>query len=256
MNRSHFYAALRSSASLFGGSLSQGQVDGINSILDACERNRVTDIRHVAHSLAEVFHETGEYMLPIKETVYASHKNKNPSDKTVIARLDAAWKKGQLGTVSTPYWRAGWFGRGQIQITHEENYRKLGKRLGVDLVGNPALALDLRISADIAVVGMAEGLFRKGHTLARYFNATTDDPVGARNIVNGDVKTNGAHVAKYHRTFLAALMAAEKAVDPPVIIPAPLPPVDDPVVSVPPATPAAPEKPRGFFRWLLSFLGF
>ena len=69
--------------------------------------------------------------------------------------------------------------------------------------------------------GMIEGAFRsdsKGpHNLARYFNATTDDPEGARRIINGDPGTvpdwsGGIPVeeliAGYHAAFLAALEAA------------------------------------------------
>lgn len=40
-------------------------------------------------------------------------------------------------------------GRGFVQITHRSNYRHYGDLLGVDLVGNPDLALDATISAKI-----------------------------------------------------------------------------------------------------------
>jgi hypothetical protein len=40
-------------------------------------------------------------------------------------------------------------GRGYIQITHLSGYRDAGDALGVNLVGNPDLALDPKISADI-----------------------------------------------------------------------------------------------------------
>src|SRR5690606_31114062 len=93
-NRSKFYDSLRKSA-LFGPRLSQPQVTGIEAILDACFRHRVDDPHHVCYILANVYRETGGYMFPIKETVYASHKDKNPSDKTVIARLDKAFKAGK-----------------------------------------------------------------------------------------------------------------------------------------------------------------
>ena len=68
--------------------------------------------------------------------------------------------------------------------------------------------------AAILVLGARDGLFRPGHALGRYFAAHTDDPVGARAIVNGDGATNGARVAGYHRSFLAALEAAHPAAAP------------------------------------------
>jgi predicted chitinase len=203
-NAAAFFDAVRKAP--FNGSLTLAQVDGINALLRSCARNRVTDDRHVANIMAQVFHETGSYMLPIKETVFASHKDKNPSDATVIARLNKAWAAGKLPWVKAPYWRDGWFGRGPIQLTHRENYEKMGRRLGVDLVKNRDLALDPEIGADIAVVGMAEGMFRAGHRLSTYFNATRDDPVNARSIVNGP-DGNYAKVAGYHRSFLTAIRA-------------------------------------------------
>lgn len=204
MNRSAFFNSVRTS--VFGGRMSQPQVDGCNAILDSCARNAVTDKHHVANVLAQVHHETGGYMSPIKETVYASHKDKNPSDATVIARLNTAFAKGQLSWVKTPYWRDGWFGRGMIQITHKANYEKLGKRLGAPLVTNPALALDLRISADIAVVGMAEGLFT-GKKLSDYVfpgALTAPSDRHPRRIVNGKDGTD-RKISATHRAFYEAL---------------------------------------------------
>jgi hypothetical protein len=40
-------------------------------------------------------------------------------------------------------------GRGFVQITHDYNYAAAGQALGVDLVGNPDLALDPKIAAEI-----------------------------------------------------------------------------------------------------------
>lgn len=234
MDHAKFFAGLRSS--LFRGGLSQPQVDGINAILDSCRRNRVADPHHVANILAQVYHETGGYMFPIKETVYASHKDKNPSDATVISRLNNAWAKGQLSWVKTPYWRDGWFGRGMIQLTHRENYLKMGRRLGVPLVENPALALDPAISADIAVVGMSEGMFT-GRRLSQYQfpGALTAAPGNnPRRIVNGQDGTD-AKVAGHHRAFHKALIDAGWG----VAVPSPTPPADKPAGDRP-TTPEAP----------------
>lgn len=203
MDRAAFYAALRSRTNtLFGTSLSQGQVDGINSLLDACERHRVTDGHHVANILAQVYHETGSRMYPVRETFATS-------DKQAIQRLEAAWKAGKLPWVKTPYWREGWYGRGQIQITHRDNYEKLGRAIGRDLVGYPDIALVPNVSADIAVVGMSRGLFT-GKKLADYsFPIALDEPPrqNPRRIVNGQDGTDMT-VAGYHRAFHAAIHGA------------------------------------------------
>jgi putative chitinase len=65
--------------------------------------------------------------------------------------------------------------------------------------------------------GMTEGWFRSGETLDRYFNTDTDDPYGAREIINGDKSKVpswsggvpiGNLIAGYHDDFLEALTAS------------------------------------------------
>lgn len=214
MDRAKFFASLRTRASgVFTGTLSQPQVRGMEAILDACQRYAVTDQHHVADVLAQVYHETGTYMLPIKETVMSYHKDKNPSDATVISRLDAAFAKGQLPWVKTPYWRDGWFGRGPIQTTHRRNYEKVGAAIGVDLAANRDRILDPEIGAASAVVGMRDGLYT-GKKLSDFdFDKEllkADRPggqFGPRRIVNG-VDGTDKKIAAYHRAFYAALTAA------------------------------------------------
>lgn len=199
MNREAFFAAIRPA---FGNRLSQPQVAGMEAILDACIDAKVTDVHHVANILGQTRRETGGYMSPIKETVMPWHKDKNPSDATVMQRLDRAWAAGKLGKVKKPYWRTGEFGRGQIQLTHAENRAKFGIRNRDDL-------LKLDVSAKVAVVGMRDGLFR-GHKLADYdFPAALDAPQrnNPRRIVNGNDGSD-AEVAKFHRQFHAALVKA------------------------------------------------
>jgi len=206
MNRERFFASLRQRDSgVFGTSLTQGQVAGCEAILDACKGY---PLDHTAHVLAEVYHETGGGMLPVKETVYPYSKDRNPSDATVIARLDTAWAKGQLTWVRTPYWRDGGFGRGQIQLTHfEPNYRLAGAMVGVDLLKHPEKALDLPISAKIAAEGCRTGMFT-GKRLSDYDRTGGFDHQAARAIVNGDVGKMGGTIRKHADAFTAALKAA------------------------------------------------
>ena len=206
MDATTFFAYARRAP--FGGRLTQGQIDGMNALFRCWDSHKIPapDKRHLAYLLASVFHETGGRMVPVRET-FAS------TDAGAIAALDKAYKAGRLGQVSKPYWRKAangkaYFGRGDIQLTHEENYRVLGERIGVDLVGNPSLALDLDISAEIAIVGMLEGLFT-GKKLTDYFNLKKDDPIGARAVVNGTDKAK--LIAGYYKFFLDALEAATVA---------------------------------------------
>lgn len=199
MNREIFYAYARRAP--FGGRISKEQVTGTNAILDAWDRHGDGDDRKLANVLAQVFHETGARMVPVRET-FAS------SDRQAIRRLDAAWRQGRLPQVSKPYWRDGWFGRGPIQVTHEDNYIRMAEALGVDLHGKPGLLLDLEVGALSAVKGMMDGLF-SGAKLADFFNGKKDDPVGARRIVNGSDKAR--LIASYHRNFLDSIKAAREA---------------------------------------------
>lgn len=144
-------------------------------------------LEQTAYVLATAYHETARQMEPIKETVMPHHKNKNPSDKVVAGRLQRAFDAGRLSWVSAPYWhqRANgerYFGRGFVQLTHQSNYKKMGDLLGVDLVGNPSLALSRDIAAKILVLGMRDGHF----TGVRLPADPGKDLRRARAVVNGD----------------------------------------------------------------------
>jgi hypothetical protein len=130
----------------------------------------------------------------------------------------------------------------RFQITHKANYQKLGKRIGVDLVGNPSLALDPKVSARIAIVGMVEGLFT-GRKLSDFFNDDTDNPASARRIVNGPDGTD-ALIAAMHREFLDALRASGYGAAPAPVIPRTYPPL-----TVEPA----PAPAVGFWAWVRSW---
>lgn len=211
INRTTFFAYVRRSP--FGGKLSSAQVAGIDAILDAWDRLRLMDHRWLAYALATAFHETDATMQPIRE----AH---GKSDAQSIARLDREWAKpghGALSKVREPYWRDGWFGRGFVQLTHEENYRKAGDMVGVDLVNNPGRAMEPRIAAEILLRGMQRGLFRRSkdgraETFERYFPINRPaDPVGARAIINGG-GDKAKLIATYYKAFHDALTSANEMI--------------------------------------------
>ena len=114
---------------LFGGKLSQSQVNGINTILN---KSNGLPVPYVAYILATAQHETANTMLPVRETLASS-------DKSAVNILEKSWKSGKLKGVKTPYWRFDsdgktWLGRGYVQLTHKYNYDKAGKMIGVDLL--------------------------------------------------------------------------------------------------------------------------
>jgi putative chitinase len=172
---------------LFAGALSQEQVDGQSVILAVWEYQGggtpMTDERWLAYMMATVFHETATKMWPTTEYGSQSYLE---------------------GKEYYPY-----IGRGFVQLTWEDNYDKASKALGLiddrDLVEHPEMALDSLISARIMFRGMAEGWFT-GRKLGQYFNGDKDDPVNARQIINGN--DDDVLIAGYHADFLAALVAA------------------------------------------------
>jgi hypothetical protein len=153
IDRKYFFDRIR--RSLFGGRLTQSQVDAIERYLDYRDAiyPNMPDAE-LAYLLATVKHETAHEMVPIEE------------------------RGGEAYLRSKPYYP--WYGRGPIQLTWEANYRKFG-------ITNPDDALKWPAALDIAFRGMILGMFT-GRKLAHYINARKRDYIGARRIINGTDK--------------------------------------------------------------------
>lgn len=208
MNRAEFYSGVRHA--LFAGKLTQDQVIGTNFLLDAIEAEEDIPRNHAAYMLATAFWETARTMEPVRETLARS-------DDQAIRVLDTAFARGRLPWVRKPYWRKdadgkSWLGRGYVQLTHKANYQKAGDELGVDLVGNPSLAMDPEIAARIMIRGMDEGWFTAktlDHYLDEIDEADSEDLREYRNarpIINGTDKAE--QIALVALRFEAALKGA------------------------------------------------
>jgi predicted chitinase len=180
INRKFFFDYVR--ARLFDGKLTQGQVDGMTAILDKWEKNYSNDdLRWLAYMLATVHHETDRKFQGIEE--YGKGKGKKygkPDPDT-----------GKI-----------YYGRGFVQLTWKENYRKMSPVCGVDLVKNPEKALELKNCVEILFFGMINGSFT-GKKLSDYFNQNKEDWFNARRIINGTDKAN--LIAGHARRFYAAI---------------------------------------------------
>ena len=178
--------------SLFGGAMQQIHVDGQSIILAVWEYQGggtpMDDQRWLAYMLATVYHETAQRMWPIEEYGRGQGHSYGEQDQ----------QTGQT-----------YYGRGFVQLTWRENYAKASKILSLyderDLEYNAQLALDSLIATRVLFRGMAEGWFT-GKKLGQYFNDEKDDPLNARQIINGNDKDE--LIAGYHDTFLEALKAA------------------------------------------------
>lgn len=194
MNRETFFKMVAENPC--PGKLRQDQVDGMNDILNKWESHaELTDLRWLAYILASVYHETDRKMQPVEE-----------------------YGRGEGHEYGIPIDGKVYYGRGYIQITWIDNYRKFKNKLGVELVSNPEKAMDKNIALEILFKGMIEGLFRKDdfgpYSLGRFFReGEPSDWYNARRIVNGMDKPKGRQVAedvaKYGRSFWYALKAAE-----------------------------------------------
>lgn len=188
INRKFFFDRIRERP--FSGSLSQGQADGITAILDYWEAGYPDgDDRWLAYILGTAFRETARRMQPIHE--FGSDER---FERLYEGRRD-------LGN-DRPGDGVRYHGRGFVQLTGRRNYTDWSNRLGLGLVGNPDLALDLAIATRILVDGSVLGTFT-GVRLANYFSASESDWKNARRIINGNDRDED--IAVLAKQFWAAI---------------------------------------------------
>lgn len=218
MNRASFFASVRKS--VFNGSLSQSQVDGLEAILDASAKLSVTDIRMIAYAMATPMIETGGSYEPIRENLNYSVASLVSKFGNRISASDAAkygrtamqkanqeaianiiyggeWGKKNLGNTQPG---DGWKYRGRslTQITGRRNYAKFG------LEENPEDAMQIKTAAEIMVKGMRDGTFT-GKKFSDYFG-TNAQWVQARRMINSLDKAE--EIAAYAQKFHNALRLA------------------------------------------------
>lgn len=267
LDRQAFFNAVR--AQPFDGALKQGQVSGMQSLLDACPPDLGT--QELAYCLATAFHETARTMLPIREIgsdAYLRRMYDPQGERPATAKI--------LGN-TVPGDGVKFCGRGYVQLTGRTNYRRATGELQnagyldrtLDLTVTPNMAMTPDIAAAIMFLGMSEGWFT-GKKLSHYFGASLPgDPVNARRIINGTDKAST--IAGYHAAFLKALNVAGhvpgaafvKLPTPPVAA-SPLPPLVAPaprrtVSPVPPVAATPPPAPTvqtgGLWSTLKSLFG-
>jgi len=197
IDRSHFFNAVR--LSLFGGSLSQSQVLGLDTILAEYEKNySYIGPKQLAYILATAYHEVARTMQPIEE--YGKGKKKDYGKFFV----DANGKKHGRKMSRKPYYQplVLFYGRGFVQLTWYENYERASKELGIDFINNPELVLQIENATKIMFKGMIEGWFT-GKKLSSYFGDSLEKPISARKIINGSDKA--LMIANYYYKFLSAI---------------------------------------------------
>lgn len=142
-------------------------------IIQECPKYKVTQKEQIAYILGTVQHESsmGIYLRELKP------------------------RSGYSGGLK-------FAGKGYVQLTHDYNYKKMGKILGVDLFGNPELAAQPKYAIPILIIGMRDGIFT-GKKLDHYINSSKVSFRDARRIVNG--MDRASLIAGYARTWLGRL---------------------------------------------------
>lgn len=191
INRQPFYEHCRQH--LFASKIFQGQVDGINHIIDEWEKRELTDLRWLAYILATVLHETGRSMQPVEEV--GKGKGHKYGTKTKQSGKPYLWPNKI------------YYGRGHTQNTWYENYEALTKQAikegkGWDFLHHPELLLQTTPSIWATFHGMLTGMYT-GRRLSDYLNGEQADYVNARRIING--VDCAVIIAGYAKTFYEAL---------------------------------------------------
>lgn len=173
MNRPYFFNRIRHS--VFGGKMTQSQVDGITNILNYRDSNwpKMSD-DELAYLLATTTWETGFKMQPVREM------------------------GGERYLRSKKYYP--WVGEGLVQVTWKENAIKFGAKKPGDLLTWP-------IALRAAFEGMIKGMFT-GKKLADYIGNGRADYVGARRIINGTDKAK--LIAGFARSYQDAFKQANQ----------------------------------------------
>lgn len=129
----------------------------------------------LAYVLATAYWETAKTMKPVKEAYWLSED----------------WRKKNLRYYP-------WYGRGYVQLTWEENYKKYG-------FTDPDEALVPEKAVHVLIDGMKEGTFT-GKKLSDYITLQKSEFVNARRIVNGVDKAKDIAVfAKQYDADLKAI---------------------------------------------------
>lgn len=207
IDRKRFFDGVRSGP--FPGKLTSGQVAGISAILDEWERRGLSDLRWLAYMLATTKWETVHTMQPIKEMggpAYLKKMYDVHGSRPSLARANGNVHPGD---------GVRYCGRGYVQLTWRNNYRRMGDLLKTPLEQNPDLAMRHDVAAGILFEGMLRAQSGRGDftgkALEDYFNDKTTDWVNARRIING---TDKAHeIAAIAKQFYADLIDADNKKD-------------------------------------------
>jgi len=198
-NRKTFFTEYRAEF----GILSQKQVEGLETLLVCFEQDQnINIINYMAYMFATIKHETADSFHPISEYGGKTYFNRyDPVLADTVTRRATAKRNGNTAQGDGYKYR----GRGFVQITWKNNYKKLGDVLGYDLVSDPDKALHPSVAYNIMSYGMRRGIFT-GKKLSDYIFEDNADYKNARRIINGLDKADT--ITRYAEKFESILRTA------------------------------------------------
>jgi len=140
----------------------------------------MTDVRHVAYTLATIKWETANTFKPITELGTDEDLEKRYGPATAVGRT--------LGNTE-PGDGSRYKGRGYLPLTGKRNYQRVNELLGLvgtesDLLKYPEKALEPQIAYRVTAAIMSQG-FATGKKLGDFINNQNTDYTNARKIVYG-----------------------------------------------------------------------
>lgn len=217
MDRAAFYDDVR--IDIFSGRISQGQVDGMEAILNFWENPPVQptgefksnwDIRSLgwlAYMFATTYHETAHTMQPIDEFGDDKYFRDNYCNRSDLGNGPANGGKSDDGP--------RFHGRGYVQLTGRLNYTKVTPIVrgfypgSTDFTQDPSAVKKTEYAAVIMFYGMFNGIFT-GRALKNYIGDPDKGQIvdyrNARRTINGLDKAD--LIAGYAKEFEEALHKA------------------------------------------------
>jgi hypothetical protein len=151
----------------------------IEAITYECRAQGLILDSQIAYVLATAQWETNRTFKPVKEAYWLSEN----------------WRKRNLRYY--PF-----YGRGFVQLTWKNNYKKYSKILGIDMVRDPSIAMRDNVALFVLVHGFKTGTFT-GRKITDYINEHKRDFIKARRCINGSDQAHA--IASIAKEFLTKL---------------------------------------------------
>ncbi len=172
-------------------------VDILQRKLDKIGGGRVHDFSDKEGVIEAIKWECGVHDIGLKtQMAYVIATTEWETARTYKPVREAFWLSEEWREENLRYFP--YYGRGYVQLTWENNYRKYSELLGIDLVGSPDLAMNENVALFVLVHGFKTGAFT-GRKITDYINESKTDFVSARRCINGtDHDDDIAKLAEKH----------------------------------------------------------